>query len=174
VDDQLKRLRGLEVAGPFVELALPNKPTFATRLSPPVAWSLDLVERRLGVSIPDDVGDFWAAIGGARLVEDASFGQWGLVLWSPEETVERSPMEVRSRDQYRPGDLIVGEFLGDSDLVLIRSNSTLPDYGSVLIVEPIYARSAWSEVGRSFAEFLGRYVDARGDKFWERPAHGSS
>ena len=137
-------------------------------LSKPVPWSVEKVEVACSVSLPSDLMGFWDRVGAARLFEDVEYGQWGLVLWSADEVIERSPKIAgeRSRD-YRPGDLFVGEFLGDSDLLLIRGDRSAPDHGQAMIALPIDRRTEWDTVGSSLTYFLDRYVQASGDKFWE-------
>jgi hypothetical protein len=92
----------------------------------------------------------------------------GLVIWSAKEVIERSPQIARERSRdYRPGGIFVGEFLGDSDLLLIRGNRSAADFRQAMILLPIDRRAEWDTVGSSLTDFLDRYVPASGDKFWE-------
>lgn len=118
--------------------------------------------------LPPDLTEFWGACESARLFEDRKYGQWGLVLLSPQESTERSDVfrERRTRD-YLLGDRIVGEFLGDSDLLLVRSDPESSDFGNVVVALPIDAREDWYVVARSFTEFLNKYAEAEGNKYWE-------
>ncbi|HVS06843.1 MAG TPA: SMI1/KNR4 family protein [Candidatus Dormibacteraeota bacterium] len=137
-------------------------------LSNPVPWSADKVEAACSASLPSDLKAFWDRVDSARLFEDVEYGQWGLVFWSAEEVAERSPKIARERSRdYRPGDIFIGEFLGDSDLLLIRGDRSAPDDGQVMIALPIDRRAEWDTVGSSFTDFLDQYVRASGDKFWE-------
>jgi hypothetical protein len=63
--------------------------------------------------------------------------------------------------------LVVGRFLGDSDLLVLRCDETAPDVGSTLIALPIDPRGDWPTVARSFREYLERLIAAEGDKYWE-------
>jgi hypothetical protein len=137
-------------------------------LSQPVPWSPERVEEACAVSLPSELSEFWNRVGSARLFEDEENGQWGLVVWSPQEVIERSPRITRERARdSRPGDLFVGAFLGDSDLLLVRSDKKAPDFGHTMDALPIDPRAEWETVGSSVASFLDQYVRASGDKYWE-------
>ena len=101
------------------------------------------------------------------MFEDVRYGQWGLRLWNPSEVVEKTTWfhEARSKDA-RPGDLAIGEFLGDADLLLMRGTLGAPDSVSLLVATPIDERADWYAVGDSLLEFLERFAAADGDKFW--------
>jgi len=64
------------------------------------------------------------------------------------------------------GDVIIGEFLGDSDLLLIRCDSNSNDFGAVVVVLPLDDRPEWYLVAYSFIEFLWAYLSSGGEKFW--------
>jgi len=134
----------------------------------PAPWSPERVEEACAVSLPSELREFWNKVGSARLFEDEENGQWGLVIWSPQEVIEGSLRISRERVRdSRPGDLFVGEFLGDSDLLLVRCDKKAPDFGRTMIALPIDPRAEWETVGSSVASFLDQYVRASGDKFWE-------
>jgi hypothetical protein len=146
----------------------PSPFPLSCQLSKPVPWSVDKVEAACSVSLPSDLKGFWDRVAAARLFEDLEYGQWGLVLWSAEEVIERSPKIALERPRdYRSGDLVVGAFLGESDLLLIRGDWSAPDHGQAIIRLPIDRRAEWDTVGSSFTDFLDRYLRASGDKFWE-------
>jgi SMI1 / KNR4 family (SUKH-1) len=136
-------------------------------LLPPAVWDPDAVEATCGVSLPPDLKAFWDEIGGARLFIDAEYGQWGLILWSPTEVIQRSPQEVAKRPKdCRPGDLFIGKFVGDQELLLIRCAASDQDFGHVQVALEIDPRPTWPGVADSFGDFLIKYVHASGDKFW--------
>ncbi len=111
----------------------------------------------------------WENVSSLRLFEDVRYGQWGLILWSPEQVVDAHRKHVKGREQdFRPGDVILGEFLGDSDLLVLRCDPEAEDYGSVLIALPIDPRAEWYRVGTSLLGFLMKFVEAQGEKFWEK------
>jgi hypothetical protein len=106
--------------------------------------------------------EFWRVAGNARLFVDSDYGQWGLHILSPAESAARSSVErsVRSREVF-PDDAIVGEFLGDQELLIVDRT------GQVLVALPIDRRSAWPAVAPDIVAFLDRYWRAGGDKYWE-------
>lgn len=120
-------------------------------------------------SAPPDLRAFWRHAGGARLFEDVEFGQWGLVLFGPEEADEHTSVFRRARSrQYLTGDLIVGCFLGDQELLLVRCDPGQEDYGQVLVVLPLDSRKEWFRVASGFRAFLEGFARAEGAKYWER------
>jgi hypothetical protein len=122
--------------------------------------------------LPDELKQFWSQVEGADLFVDAKHGQWGLRILSPEQSLAATQRfrDSRARD-WVPGDLIVGEFLGDSDLVLVRTSRQSADFGRVLIAMPIDRRDDWFSPAENFASFLGQMVAADGDKYWEVEAN---
>ncbi len=121
-----------------------------------------------GVKPPPALADFWAQASSARLFEDATYGQWGLVLLPPEVAAKRSAefQAQRPKDCIR-GDLVLGEFLGDQDLLVVRCDPEAPDYGHVIVALPLDERADWDEVAVSLTDFLGQYERAEGAKYWE-------
>lgn len=75
--------------------------------------------------------------------------------------------EVERKRDFKEGDLIVGEFIGDCELLLIRCDSSSSDFGSVILVNPIDPREDWSMIANDFEKFLVGYFQSQGDKFWE-------
>jgi hypothetical protein len=61
---------------------------------------------------------------------------------------------------------VVGEFLGDSDLLLVRCDPAAEDYGSVLVALPLDDRSEWDQAASSIEAFLLSYARTHGEKFW--------
>lgn len=118
---------------------------------------------------PNDLREFWDIAQSAVLFEDQEYGQWGLKLLDPQMALD---VTVRCRSQrqrdFIEGDLIIGEFLGDSDVLVIRCDPTASDFGTVLVALPLDPRSDWDRVAESFGEFLECYTKAGGRKFWER------
>lgn len=117
-------------------------------------------------SVADEVTDLWSATRTARLFEDTDSGQWGLVLLDPQASRHRTDAERAARPQdVRPDDMVIGEFLGDQELLVFA-----PSEGGlrrVLVALPVDARSEWFGIGGDLAQFLVAYFDARGDKYWE-------
>ncbi|MBZ0234066.1 MAG: hypothetical protein K8M05_17180 [Deltaproteobacteria bacterium] len=122
-----------------------------------------------GIVVPSDAQDLWGACCGARLFADVSYGQWGLVLLDPFSSAARTAQEKGIRPaEYRPDDMIVGEFLGDSDVVVLCPSEA----GSrrVLIAPPLDPRDTWFAVGPELADLITAFHDSNGEKFWVRPS----
>jgi hypothetical protein len=117
---------------------------------------------------PSDLIDLWLTTQSATLFQDVEYGQWGLDLLSPGRSVAAT-IDFRSKrtKDFLDGDCVVGVFLGDSDLLLVRCDPLQKDYGSVLVALPIDQRQEWYQVATSLSDFLAGYIAARGGKFWE-------
>jgi hypothetical protein len=82
--------------------------------------------------------------------------------------MERTIDERSGRpDEYEGGDLVIGEFLGDAERLVVRCSPSAEDYGRVYIALPIDPRVEWESPAASLSAFLALYLDAHGDKFWE-------
>src|SRR4051812_22517502 len=108
---------------------------------------------------PPDLKEFWTAARSARLFEDQTFGQWGLEILDPQNAFDTTRVyrERRSRDCIA-GDMVIGKFLGDSDLLLIRCSSATDDFGNVVVALPIDPRKDWYHVSDSLASFLNSFT----------------
>jgi hypothetical protein len=122
----------------------------------------------LAINAPPEVLEFWRGFRTARLFEDRRYSQWGLVLVPPESSQELTDKlhRDRARDAL-PGDVVVGEFLGDSDLLVARADPAAADYGAMLVALPLDRRRDWVGVGSNLKDFLRRYAETDGAKFWE-------
>jgi len=111
--------------------------------------------------LPAEVKSFWAVYRGGELFKDVAYGQWGLRIFSPEASATETK-RYREIQPYRvtDEDLVLGEFLGDSDLLLVHRT------GSVLLSTPLDKRAVWHQEA-SLLLFLRQYVDRQGDKYWE-------
>jgi hypothetical protein len=116
---------------------------------------------------PRELRQFWTEVATARLFEDQEYGQWGLEILDPTRSLEVTARygEERQRDSSH-GDLVVGQFLGDSDLLIVRCDPVADDFGAVLVALPLDPRVDWDVAGSSFAVFLEKYVTSGGEKFW--------
>jgi hypothetical protein len=116
---------------------------------------------------PRDLWDFWCEARSARLFVDQQYGQWGLEILDPPQAGEATNEYGKERKaDYVDGDIIIGRFLGDSDLLLVRCDHTSMDYGNVLVALPLDRRSDWYRVADSFGSFLDKYVRSGGEKYW--------
>jgi hypothetical protein len=122
---------------------------------------------------PPFLVELWAKVNTARLFEDADYGQWGLELLSPHESAEASGAFRRARVRDRKkGDLVVGRFLGDSDLLVVRADSKAADFGSVLVALPLDRRADWYHPAASLETFVRSFIAAKGAKFWIQRKNG--
>jgi SMI1 / KNR4 family (SUKH-1) len=122
---------------------------------------------------PSDLREFWRLTRTAKLFEDVTTGQWGLEILAPNEAFKETAdyKRDRARDAVKD-DLIIGRFIGDSQLLLIRCDPDAGDFGNVIVVGPIDRRADWDFVANSFREFLNRYIESRGDMFWAESPTG--
>lgn len=118
-----------------------------------------------GIDLPGELEEFWRQSRSARLFEDLDYGQWGLRILAPDQSLDRTAAEQRDRpDDIRATDLVVGEFLGDRELLVLALDEEAP---GVLIALPLDPRVDWYRAGATLADFLERYLNAVGEKFWE-------
>lgn len=123
-----------------------------------VAWS---TERP-----PTELADAWSVSRESRLFEDVEYGQWGLVLLSPTASMQRTAEQrVERPEAYRPDDVVIGEFLGDLEL-LIFAPSEEGDR-RIMVALPLDDRHDWYAAATSLAQFLENYLASYGAKYWE-------
>lgn len=120
-----------------------------------------------GRPLPSQLVEAWTTTRHARLFSDVEYGQWGLVLLSPASSAARTKRELRERpDQYQPTDLIVGEFLGDQELLVLAEGSG--GATQVLIALPLDDRADWDIAAEDLGQFLEFYFEHGGNKYWEQ------
>lgn len=125
------------------------------------------VAASLGV-VPQPLQDLWSNVEWAEFFKDEEFGQWGLKLLTPEEAATESTRQIQSRpEDFQTGDIVIGEFLGDSEVLVVRCDSNLADFGQVIVALPIDHRKDWYMVSASLDKFLTNYSQKEGEKFWE-------
>lgn len=119
-----------------------------------------------GASTSDELRDLWRTTEEAWLFEDTEYGQWGLHLLRPTDCVNRTSTEHVTRpEDYRPDDCVIGEFLGDSELLVFAPSE---DEGRrFLIALPLDPRDDWHAAGTSIGEVLRQMLAVNGDKYWE-------
>lgn len=118
--------------------------------------------------LPRELCEMWSISQESYLFLDDAYGQWGLHMLSPYDAENETVLfrEERGADAEF-GDLLIGAFIGDSDLLLIRCNPDAADFGHLMVATPLYRRTDWPIVGLSVFDFLQKYVPAEGGKFWE-------
>ena len=161
---QLVREQGSNLAKPVEVRGMPPM-IFACSISNRAATESEL--SALPFECPEELRQFCREVATGRLFEDQEYGQWGLEILDPTQSVEVTGRfhQERQRDS-RNGDLVVGRFLGDSDLLIVRCDPSADDFGVALIALPLDPRVEWDVVGESFGVFLEKYVTSGGEKFW--------
>ena len=168
IDGLLSRIRALGTLDHVYHRGHRVDGPLSCTVAPAMPWNGPEMEVVLNLTLPGDLERLWTKTSGLRLFEDIKDGQWGLVLWGPAGALRKSPMEIsRRKIDFRSGDLVVGEFLGDADLLVIRCDRGADDFGKAMIALEIDPRDEWPTVGKSTLEFLEKFIDASGDKFWE-------
>ncbi len=136
-----------------------DKPAIETEIA--LAWPAG--------ELPEELVEVWSTGRQSRLFEDVDYGQWGLVLLSPAAAAQRTVEERTQRPSaYRADDVVIGEFLGDQELLVLAPSEA--ERGGVLVALPLDDRPDWYAVAVDLADFLGRYLNALGNKYWERVA----
>jgi hypothetical protein len=131
------------------------------------ASEAEVVSAWPSIEVPSELMQMWSTSRQSRLFEDVDYGQWGLILLSPTAAAERTAAEqARRPGVYRADDVVVGEFLGDQELVVLAPSEV--GRGHMLIALPLDDRGDWYAAAGDLTEFLDRYLDALGDKYWER------
>jgi hypothetical protein len=92
-----------------------------------------------GTALPEELVQAWWVSRESRLFEDVDYGQWGLILMSPAASAIRTAEQRAQRPSaYRPDDVVMGEFLGDLEL-LVMAPSEVGDR-RILIALPLDER----------------------------------
>lgn len=138
----------------------------ACKLSEP-ASEQEIRDSWPGGSVPDDILEVWRVCREASLFVDVDYGQWGLHILTPRASAVRSVDErvARSAD-FGPYDIVLGEFLGDQELLVVASDGN-GNGVRILIALPLYERPEWFRVETSLEGFLRQYLANLGEKFWE-------
>ncbi len=106
----------------------------------------------------------WLSSREAWLFQDIDYGQWGLHILDPAAAAARTNAEGAGRPgDFEATDAVIGEFLGDTELLVLEAN------GGVMVALPLDPRAVWTRVASTLSEFLTRYLEAVGDKYWESP-----
>ncbi len=120
------------------------------------------------VNFPKEAKELYLTADGAALFKDDEYGQWGLRLFRFDEVDDQTSRYLRERSKDSiAGDRIIGEFTGDSDLLLLRCDPQSNDFGSVIVVSAIDQRTNWDVAAKDLGSFLQKYYTFQGDKYWE-------
>ena len=113
--------------------------------------------------------EFWRNVQTAELFKDITYGQWGLRILSPSDSILRTQAELIERpNEMLSTDRVFAEFIGGSDHLLMDLSFDHPTHKPIYVQLPIDRRNDWPKIADSFEQFLEKYVQECGDKFWER------
>jgi hypothetical protein len=162
----LAQIKSAESA-PYLDAGL--QVSLYTSASNPVMWSKAKLESDLALKIPDQLALIWNYFSRISLYEDRTYGQWGIIVFSPLEIIEKQFDYVKNRrgNDVVIGDLCIGEFIGDTDFIVIRCDPLQDDFGNILISGAIDKRTQWPIVAQSIVEFLENVLRGHGRKYWE-------
>ncbi|GAA1483186.1 hypothetical protein GCM10009624_36270 [Gordonia sinesedis] len=104
----------------------------------------------------------WSVFSSGILMEDVTYGQSGLRIYDPTKTRKETNTRRRSDDRIIAGDSIIGEFFGDSDLLIVR------DDDAVLISRGSMDRNEWASFS-SLKPVLISFLYCLGEKVWDFP-----
>ena len=123
----------------------------------------------LAASLADfGLREFWAHSKSADLFKDEKYEQWGIRIFSPQESQDYSSNErARRPNDFRIDDLVFGSFYGDSELLVMEEAKQDREYCPITVAMPIDGRRDWPRAANSFSEFLEKLISAQGAKFWE-------
>jgi hypothetical protein len=150
----------------YPEQGVPNNPfKLECSFSEPASWD-EIDSAWSGGRLDSGVADLWSECREALLFRDVEYGQWGLRILTPTKSAQLTTSERADRpEDIRPDDIIIGEFLGDQELLIFSPSEQGEQV--VLICLPFDPRDEWYAAGASLDEFFARYLVAQGGKFWE-------
>lgn len=123
--------------------------------------------------IPDDLREFWGAFSSSNLFEDVNYGQWGLEIFDYETSSQRTrELSLERPEDVARGDRVIGRFIGDLDLLVIRCDPRESDFGDVIVALGDGERKEWYRTASSLSSFLEEYASYDGQKYWETQFRG--
>lgn len=132
----------------------------------PGATRTEITEAWHGRTLAPEVVALRTAARESWLFRDVEYGQWGLHLLSPADSAARTALELAARpSDFLDGDIVIGEFLGDSDLLVLSPLAR--GQNRVLVAAPLDPREEWHGAGGSLAEVIALFHQKEGAKYWE-------
>lgn len=93
-------------------------------------------------------------------MRDLQFGICGLTLNDPDEATKVSRDRAQVGYDVTESDWVVGEFTGDTDMLIVDDND------KVLISAGSYSRENWY-LFTSLEDVLKEYIESDAEKYWE-------
>lgn len=85
---------------------------------------------------------------------------------APSDGVERLSFEISNRpEEFRDDDVVVGEFLGDTELLIY--SPSCEGAARVSVALPLAPRRDWYAIGPSLSEVFEKMMVLGGRKYWE-------
>jgi hypothetical protein len=136
---------------------------YGSAVLPPTTWNETAFSATLNLTVPPGLRWFWRCASEVRVqtLESGNCLRGGVVLHAPPH-VPAFHREIVSRAPpgwYAPGDLLIGERVGDSLWFVACCNPATADFGHVLLANPIDRREDWIVAGTTFPELLRRCLD---------------
>src|SRR5579859_8214834 len=99
--------------------------------------------------VPDpEAVRLWVECREAFLFRDVDYGQWGLQLLPPNRSSARTAAELSERpSDFRAGDIVLGEFLGDQELLVLAPSEV--GTRRILVALPLDPRLEWYAGGEN-------------------------
>lgn len=119
-----------------------------------------LPDTEIPTGVPLQARELWHRTAGGVLMRDMKFGICGLTLNDPNEAKIVSGDRAQSGYDVTESDWVVGEFTGDTDMLVVDQND------NVLISTGSYSRESWYSF-TSLEEMLKKYLESAAEKYWE-------
>lgn len=168
LEDMINRLRNM----PLIEEKDPETLDLLleTEVNPPFEPKISLIETELNVKIPEQILECWGLCSSITLLRDKRRNLRGLRTHPPDERiieVNRYILkDVIQPEDYLTGDLILAEFGGEQDQLIVRCDPSADDFGELLIAMPIDSREDWFHMGNSLVRFLKDFIEHNGYTYW--------
>ena len=160
IEDAIKTVQSLE----DLRIDDPLTVVFKSSVLPSTSHDLSI----LNVQLPDELVKFWKVCNGIELFCDQNYGQWGLILFSPQQILSATKMQKEIyEDNILETDIVIGKLKGDSEFPILRCDPTQEDFGHIIIGMPAYSRNEWSRVANSLEEFIHKFIESPLKIYWE-------
>jgi len=152
---------------PFEHNTSTGPELYQCQSSPPVPWDRWEIEKELQISLPSDIEELWNLSSSLELFKPVEDGLIRLQVFGPHQVIDSMKnLPAYRHAELRTGDLVLGRFLGEDDLLIVRCDAAADDFGIVIEADTLDGRAEWLIAARRLSEFLQMYLDSDGDWFW--------